>query len=379
MTRVLVLDEGFVSGAIAAIALERAGCRVDVIAAAGGNARCPHGRGEWRIAPRLDDPRYLAALDRTVRDGAYDVLYPVTEPLQALLWSRRPAWSGLTFPHVSDALRSRLHDKHAMSALLAEHGIRVPAQSPILRDDADLDAAIARLGVPCVVKGTAGRGGVSTRICEHARQAERAVHRFRRRGERCFVQQYVRGPTLLAGGVFREGRALALFTGEKTTQYPARTGPAATMRSIDDAPLRAVAMEVFRALRLSGIASLDLIRDPDGGILFLEVNPRPWGSMQAARDSGVDLFTPLAALWRGVVMPSMRTSVPDVETAIFPLYLLSGAARRSPAGRAAIATDLRRALAVAAHEPRFAYHLARRLGMVGTNWITHHASGGLPL
>src|SRR5262245_26266862 len=78
--KVLVLDEGFMSGAYTALGLGEAGCQVDVLAAVGGRAKFRSATGVWRFGPRPGDPALHAAFDRS----RYDVVYPVTEPLQAL-------------------------------------------------------------------------------------------------------------------------------------------------------------------------------------------------------------------------------------------------------------------------------------------------------
>src|SRR4051812_10094259 len=98
--RVLLLDEGFISGAVTARGLARAGCAVDVLAATGGRGACRVDGGRWQLAPRVGDPRLLDEIDVRVRRSAYDVVYPVTEPLQWLLWDAAPSWSGSVFPAV---------------------------------------------------------------------------------------------------------------------------------------------------------------------------------------------------------------------------------------------------------------------------------------
>src|SRR5262249_44268043 len=84
--RVLLLDEGFASGAFTAFGLHAAGCRVDVIAAAGGRARCAATGGEWRLAPRPGERELEELIEGARRGGGYDAIYPTTEPLQRLLW-----------------------------------------------------------------------------------------------------------------------------------------------------------------------------------------------------------------------------------------------------------------------------------------------------
>src|SRR6185503_2341222 len=99
--RVLLLDEGFVSGSVTATALRDAGCEVDVIAATGGRGHCTGSGVAWRLAPRIGDDRLDQIIDRAVAARNYDIVYPLTEPFQQAIWDRRPPWTSLVFPSVA--------------------------------------------------------------------------------------------------------------------------------------------------------------------------------------------------------------------------------------------------------------------------------------
>jgi hypothetical protein len=334
--RVLLLDEGFVSGALTALGLQRAGCSVDVIAATGGAGVCHTDAGTWRLAPRVGDPELL---DLISRQGEYDVVYAVTEPLQHLL-------SG------------SLGDKRRTSAQMRAAGVVVPDEHSA-ENETDLRDATRELGTPLVVKGSVGRGGKTTFIVRSSRDARRAASRIRALGVDPFAQAYIDGVTHLAGGLFENGRALRLYCGAKRVQVPARTGPAAELVSTDDPAFTNVALRAFEASRVTGLASADFIRDERGVYHFIELNPRPWGSIAAARDAGVDLFSPLAALWSGQPIAPDLSFRPGVRSTVFPLSLLS--ARCWASGNALRSVAAPRNL-------RLAAHLAHRLARVAYNW-----------
>lgn len=334
--RVLLLDEGFVSGALTALGLQRVGCTVDVIAATGGAGECRTGAGTWRLAPRVDHPELR---DLVSRQRGYDVVYPVTEPLQQLL---------------SGAGSDNRHTSAQMRAV----GISIPGEHSAA-SETDLRDAIRELRTPLVVKGSVGRGGKTTFIVRSLSEARHAASRIRALGADPFAQAHIRGVTHLAGGLFENGRALRLYCGAKRVQVPARTGPAAELVSTDDPAFASVALRAFEASRVTGLASADFIRDERGIYHFLELNPRPWGSIAAARDAGVDLFTPLVALWSRHSITADVSFRPGVRSAVFPLALLSircwasGSAFRS---------------APAPRNLRLAAHLAHRLVRVAYNW-----------
>lgn len=365
--RVLVLDEGFISGTVTARGLRRAGCTVDVIAATGGSGECEAGLGTWSLAPRIGDPRLLDAIDAAVARSAYDVIYPVTEPLQWLIWDSHPEWERLVYPKVDHDHRAARRDKRAMSALAARAGVRTPREMSASNDREVADAVVA-LGLPVVIKGSTGRGGNATHICDSHTAARLAAHDMRTRGIAGFAQEYVHGTTHLVGGLFDDGRPLRLHAGEKTLQYPPRVGPAAEILSVADDELIDVGRRVFAAASVTGLASIDVVRDADGHFHFLELNPRPWGSIDAAREARVQLFGALVQLWRQFpVEPSLHFE-PGVRTPVLPLYLLAVSSWRAGEARRAVMRHVRRAMAVAREEPVFAGHVAHRLMRVGLNW-----------
>ena len=327
LMRVLLLDEGFVSGALTGFGVKRAGCWVHVLACVGGTHRVQSRGSTWELAPRVGDPALLPLI--RARSRGFDVVYPVTEPLQELATGVR-------------------HDKRRTSATMRAAGLLVP-------DEAEL-SDLGVFGFPVVLKGDTGRGGCNTFVIPN-RAATRNLH-F---DSHYFLQRFIDGPTYLAGGLFDRGRALRLYMARKTVQFPARTGPAAELLSVDDQALRSAALHAFEVAGVTGIASADFIRDCDGRFHFLELNARPWGSMAAAAAAGVDLFAPLVSLWRGErVVPDLRFHA-GVRTATSPLYLLSpGMWLTGRAFRPAL-NDLGDLVPFAWREPALAIHLAHRL------------------
>lgn len=353
--RVLVLDEGFVSGALAALGLSEAGCDVHVLAATGGRGAYRGRRGTWEQLPRVGTPGLQDAIGRRVHEGGYDVVHPVTEPMQRLAWDA--GWPGV-FPSADASMRRRFGSKRCMSAAVAATGAPVPAEADA-STDAEVCAGIERLGLPVVVKGCVGRGGSATVIAKSGAQARAAAARMRERGTAPFLQEFIPGTTWLVGGVFDDGNALRLFAAKKTIQFPSGTGPAAELLSGSEPALLGAATRVFRAARMSGVASVDFIHHPDGRFLFLELNPRPWGSMAAAARAGVDLWDPLARLWRGEqVAPALDFSA-GVRVGTWPLYLV---ARRSwsVVSASQLARDVSAAASIAASDPALAWHLVER-------------------
>jgi predicted ATP-grasp superfamily ATP-dependent carboligase len=355
MPNVLMLDEGFMSGAHCARGLAAAGLRVTVLAAIGGHGRCEAQGVRWRVTDRLESPEELERVIAMAGAEA-DVIYPVTEPLRALSWKLPGPLAGRVFPRTSPRHRALFADKRAMATFVSRRGVPIPSQV----DARDRDA----LGYPCVIKGLNGRGGCATHIVPSAAAAASVVARLG--DDRCFAQEYVDGATYIVGGLFDRGRALRAYAARKVMQHPARVGPASHLETVDEPALLVAALRMFCALRISGLASADFIRRPNGEFAFLEINPRPWGSIGAVADAGVDLFSPFAELLHG------RTPSPDlsyavgVASSVFPLYLASRDEWRHP--RLLMHRVVHDLGSPSGRIWRQAAHLGHRLIRVAHNW-----------
>ena len=357
--RVLLLDEGWAQTIDLAVGLANAGHRVTVLTANGGTARHQYRTTQWLSGPALESPALLRYLDQLMIETPFDRVLPLTEAGMLRLWDANPAWADRISPSAAGWQRRLLRDKYALSEHLAAFGVDVPRHQR-LAPGANPEVLARELGLPLVLKGATGAGGTRVAIVETVAELARAIQRARSMGGAWGVQELVDGPTVLFGGVFHDGRALRIFAGEKLEQHPRRTGPAIRMRSLADPALLELGMRILGALRWTGFASADLIRRGDGRYIFLEVNPRLWGSAAAARSAGVDLFTPFAAMLAGEPPAPDLAFATDQDVRIFPRYLLSPAYWR-PSGVLRAVRDLLDAERQPWRQLGFVRHLAARM------------------
>lgn len=274
--------------------------------------------------------------------------------------ARRHEWN-LLRPHTAlaraiDASRPDLVipcDDLAMETLLAHRG-----EAPIGRQNfqagatgapvvetlaigtaQDLDAAIARLGLPLVIKCDATWGGDGVAIVETRRQAQAAFADFHnasrlrnlvravRRKRACFLSRALFPLTpRLSAQRFVAGRpatsALACWQGAvvaahhfDVVQSSSPTGPASVIARTACPQMQASAAAVAKAFNLSGLVGLDYIRDAAGQVHLLEMNPRAVPTSHLAL--GDDLAFALLAAAKLPARP--RAPATDkAEIALFP-------------------------------------------------------------
>jgi predicted ATP-grasp superfamily ATP-dependent carboligase len=356
---VLLIEEGWHSTLPLAATLETGGFAVTVLTANGTTARCRRRSVRWISGPTIGDAAFVEHVDRLVTAERYDHVLPLTEDAMARLWDASMAWSERIHPRTEPWQRALLRDKHALVEHVAARGIDVPRQVSI-----DVDPRSVPL--PAVVKAAVGSGGRMVRIADSPAELADALARARALGGSWVVQEYLPGATYLFGGLFDDGRPLRMYAAEKLEQHPPRTGGAIRLRSTADAALLDAGTRVMRELRWTGFASADFMRRGDRYV-FLEVNPRLWGSLAGARSADVELFEPFAELLAGSSPRADLSFAPDVECWIFPRYL-NAARHRTLAGARRALRDLRGDQGREFRDPIFLVHILRRL-----YWMKRHA------
>lgn len=319
--RVLLLDEAWPATHYLAEGLSRAGCEVQVLSSAHIDGRFLGNRVARSYGPAPGDPDYARRVADVAAKFRPAAILPLTDDLVRRSWEADPSWSSLVIPPTAPWQRELLSDKLAMSEFLRSRGVRTP-RSVSVGSPEELPAALAAVGLPAVVKGVVGFGGVQVRIVADEAEAQHTWARLRSAcGRPPFLQQHVAGVSCLAGGLLRSGRMIRLYAAERLEQYPPRTGPSIRVRSHRDARLIDAVQDVFRHLDWTGISSADFIRGTDGDYYFLEVNPRPWGSIYSAEAAGVDIYGPMAAMLRGEEPEPVLDFRHGVITTMFPDHI----------------------------------------------------------
>lgn len=221
-----------------------------------------------------------------------------------------------------------------------EEGIAAPLTVAV-GDAAALPAALAEVGLPCVMKADASWGGEGVKfVCsaEDARRAFRALQgpparwrslaRIALREDLHHLHQVMRPQTaavcvqaLIPGkpatSVFatRNGEVLAALHMD-VAGWSGDTGPANLMQRVDDPAMETAARKVAARFRLNGLQGLDYVRDKQGVAHLIEINPR------ATQICHLALGPDLPAALLGV--PPRPPVTTARQIALFPQLLTAG-------------------------------------------------------
>ena len=318
MNKILVLDREWAQTGYLVVDLARAGFDVTL---ASGHVHEPWGLGRYcRLitAPRgIDDPVFI---EKLLREEKADIVFPVAETIQQIVWSLPPELTTKVFPPTTAQQRHLLSDRRAMYSFIEGCGVPVPRLIQ-LGNGADLEQAIDELGLPLVLRGTQGLAGDQVRVVQDLGAARESYAYLREQSPAPpFAQQFVQGQRYLIGGLFDRGKTLRWFS-QTTLEASSTTGPSLRVRSVRDERLTEYAKTLFAAFGWSGLACAEFMRGADGDYRFLEINPRPWAAIQAATQCGVPLMKMFAEYLMGREPIPQKEFKANVDVTLFPAFI----------------------------------------------------------
>ena len=212
-------------------------------------------------------------------------------------------------------------DKMETRELAQRLGVRVPPSRVLLADSPAPPAP----DYPIVLKTAASQvlvGGsyryAQPRVARNLWERQRFLEEW---SEHCTIeeQRFVPGRGWGVACLYDRGRLQWHFTHERLHEIPL-TGGASTYRraAAMNEELVGPARTVLDALGWHGVAMVEFRVDESGGVTFLEINPRLWGSLPLSAKAGVDFAAGLLGLARG-------EQLPDAACLPSPIWALSPA------------------------------------------------------
>jgi acetyl-CoA carboxylase biotin carboxylase subunit len=178
-------------------------------------------------------------------------------------------------------------DKAAARATMTAAGVPVtPGSDGIIEDAAEAEAVAQRIGLPVMVKASAGGGGKGIRIVKEASELPAAVRQAQAEAEAAFgngavyVEKYIGAPRHIEIQVLADGKGHGIHLGERDCSIQRRH-----QKLIEEAPSPAVTEELRAnmgdaavaaavAAHYEGAGTVEFLLDADGSFYFMEMNTR---------------------------------------------------------------------------------------------------------
>lgn len=259
---------------------------------------------------------FLKDLEDELRKESYDVVFPMEFSTQVLLTdtASRPRierYTRLPFPDANIA--KKVHDKAFIMQYARERGFGIPTTF-VVNDIEQLEKIARKIPYPALIKprnSSGSRGIVYVKEKEELRTLYLKVHK---QYPFPIIQEYIPD----GGEVYGVGLLLnfksetrASFVYKRLRSHPVSGGPSTLRESVKREDVREIAESLMKSLQWTGIAHVEFKIDPrDGKPKLLEVNPRFWGSLQLAIESGIDFpFLLYKMAMEGDIEPVMDYNV----------------------------------------------------------------------
>jgi predicted ATP-grasp superfamily ATP-dependent carboligase len=339
----LVLDLDTRAGLSIARSLGRAGCTVSVAARDGSASGLKTRYAVHRSVlpdPEVDFEAYATALVSALGEQPADAAIAVIDSSVEALHRHRDEIGRLTAPALGskEAVDVALSKERTLEVARAL-GLPTP-RSVVVSTPAELDAAVAEIGTPCVLKPitswrAVGSGGerVSPLYVADREEGTRLGAGLVRPGAPVLVQELASG-TRETIKLFRDrGRVLARLAMVVDRAWPPLGGSSVMRRTTaPPADTLELAERLVAEIELDGYSEVEFRRDARDRPLLMEINPRLSQSVELASRAGVD-FARMQLEWaRGGTIPTPGAPIVGLRVGWLAgdLRLLVGAVAGSP-------------------------------------------------
>ena len=257
------------------------------------DARAPHVAAADRAIPigpapashsYLSIPRILDA----ARASAADAIHPGYGFLsENAAFAGACADAGLVFVGPPASVIAQMGSKIDARRLISRARVPiVPGETPVDQSDAGIRAAVDRVGLPALIKASAGGGGKGMRVILESGHVEAAIQSARREAVAAFadgtlyVERLIASPRHVEVQIFADahGHVVHLFERDCSTQRRHQKvieeSPSPALTPDLRARMTDAAVAAARAANYRNAGTIEFLVDLGGSFYFLEMNTR---------------------------------------------------------------------------------------------------------
>lgn len=243
-------------------------------------------------SPTNDDGSFINELVKTVKKNRNEVLFTLGgRETQQISENRDKLTPYVKFPFVEHEKLMMLQDKASTLKLALENQIPCP-KTHFISDLKDVKALRDKLNYPVVIKPRVSSGSKGLVYINSKDKLVSSYQEIHSSYPYPLIQEYIPhgGPTYGFEALFNQDSELrAHFIHKRIREYPITGGPSTMRVSAENEKIKEYGEKLLKSIGWYGLAMAEFKVDPrTGEPLFMEVNPRFWGSLNLAIVSGVN-------------------------------------------------------------------------------------------
>jgi predicted ATP-grasp superfamily ATP-dependent carboligase len=274
--------------------------------------------------PKKEEEKFVEKLLKTVKNGDYDVLFPVADNCLKPIIDNREELSKyikIALPDTETFMNG--YDKGNTLKIALKNGI--PCPETYFSID-ELYENQNKLVYPLVVKPRISSGSRGLKVCQSFDDLISVYKELQEEFGALLVQEYIPyGGELGVYTMFNfDSEPRAVTVHQRIRSYPVSGGPSTFRKTIKNETSKEaikIGFKLLKEMKWSGVGMVEFrIDERDGSLKLMEVNSRFWGSLQLSILSGVDFPFMLYKLFMdGDVEPVL-----DYNEEIYCRWLLPG-------------------------------------------------------
>lgn len=247
--------------------------------------------------PSSNPDGFVEDILRELKNRNYDLLIPMTDLTVLLVSENKDELSRYTrIPFPEKEIFQKACDKAEVLKLAQELKIPIPSTYFVENWD-EIKNLSSRLSYPVVIKPRrsgflVGNGWVHAGV-DYAYSANELILKSQNQNRLLpppLIQERITGPGCGVFVLFNRGRSRAIFSHKRLREKPPSGGVSVLSESIPVEPqMKHHANCLLEKLNWHGVAMIEFKWDQKDHLAkLMEINPRFWGSLQLAIDSGVN-------------------------------------------------------------------------------------------
>jgi predicted ATP-grasp superfamily ATP-dependent carboligase len=251
-------------------------------------------------SPDAEPEAFLDTVEKVVADNRPEdrntpyVLMPIHKETYALSRHRRRFEEMIRLPVPDIAHIEKVHDKGSLAEYAMGLGLSIP-RTWLPRSAEELEEMAREIPVPAFVKLRTSAAGVGIAMVRSTEEMVSTwndfVHRYEvGAGALPLAQEAVPGDDYCVTTLFDHGQLRACMTYRSLRGFPADKGASVLRETVAAPQMERVSADLLGRLGWHGVAEIDFRwdGDPASPPRLIEVNPRFWGGLTQAIESGWD-------------------------------------------------------------------------------------------
>ncbi|MEW6374664.1 MAG: ATP-grasp domain-containing protein [Thermodesulfobacteriota bacterium] len=260
-------------------------------------------------SPRQHPDQFIEFLLREIKKNDIDCLFPMEEETLVLLAGQQSEISKYIYLLIPDLEKIEfVRDKRNLIQFAESHGIPTPRTwfvppTPEPYEVQGLSHFVEKIPIPAVIKPRISSGSFGIAYVKKREDLMASYQKVHARYPFPLIQEWIPdgGGTFGLSVLFDEASNVkAAFVHKKLRMYPVQGGPSTLREGVHHPQIMQLGLSLLKALNWIGVGMVEFKIDPRDGVpKLMEVNPRFWGSLQLAIDSGVDFPYLILRMARG--------------------------------------------------------------------------------